>query len=279
MSVFPLFFCLRFLYFAKKSNMVLVFDIGNSNVVAGIRDATTWQAVWRYPTYQEQPSLLFYEVKLSEHLLELGMAANAIERVVISSVVPELTPVFVALTRQLFDQEPLLMRGALFEQLGLTIERPHEIGSDLVANALAVYHRHKKDCIVVDFGTALTFTPVSAKGEILGVSIAPGLKTAIQALYTKTAQLPEVPLALPTSPIGRNTTHAIQSGILIGYVGLVRHMLAEIRKDAGTHYSAIATGGLSAILEPLADEFEYIDPNLTLEGIYIFGELFPPGLS
>ncbi|MDP4711433.1 MAG: type III pantothenate kinase [Saprospiraceae bacterium] len=258
--------------------MVLVFDIGNSNVVAGIRDESSWQAVWRYPTYQEQPSLLFYEVKLSEHLLELGLSPGAIRQVVISSVVPELTPVFVALSRQLFELEAVLMRGVLFEKLDLLIERPHEIGSDLVANALAVYHRHRKDCIVVDFGTALTFTPVSARGEILGVSIAPGLKTAIQALYTKTAQLPEVPLVMPESPIGRSTTHAIQSGILIGYVGLVKHMLAEIRGAVGGHYTAIATGGLSAILEPLAGEFEYIDPHLTLEGIYIFGSLFPSEL-
>ncbi len=253
--------------------MVLVFDIGNSNVVAGIRDESSWKFTWRYPTYQEQPSLLFYEVRVSEHLLEAGIAADAIERVVISSVVPELTPVFAALGRQLFQQEPIVMRGTLFEQIGMVIEKPHEIGSDLVANALAVFYGHKKDTIIVDFGTALTFTPVTAAGEILGVSIAPGLKTAIQALYSKTAQLPEVPLELPESPVGRNTTHAIQSGVLIGYVGLVQHMLAEIRRDVGGHYQAIATGGLSSILKPLAAEFDHIDPNLTLEGIYLFGNI------
>ena len=253
--------------------MVIVFDIGNSNVVAGICDEYSWKAVWRFPTYQEQPSLLFYEVKLSENLLEAGLAPDSCTRIVVSSVVPELTPVFIALGNQLFNLEPIVMRGTLFENIGLSIERPHEIGSDLVANALAVYHRHKKDSIIVDFGTALTFTPVTAHGEILGVSIAPGLKTAISALYSKTAQLPEVPLELPDSPIGRNTTHAIQSGILIGYVGLVRHMLEEIRKYAGLHYQAIATGGLSSILEPLALTFDCIDPNLTLEGIHLFGEI------
>ena len=107
---------------------------------------------------------------------------------------------------------------------------------------------------------------------MLGVSIAPGLKTAISSLFNKTAQLPEVPLELPDSAVGKNTVHAIQSGILIGYVGLVRHMLQSIRAELGPQYIAIATGGLSSILHPLKEEFYSIEPNLTLDGLRLIGE-------
>ena len=107
---------------------------------------------------------------------------------------------------------------------------------------------------------------------MLGVAIAPGLKTAISALFSKTAQLPEVPLKMPESPVGKNTIHAIQSGILNGYVGLVVHMLSCIREEVGQHFIAIATGGLSSILHPLKSEFEDIDVELTMNGLKIIAE-------
>ena len=147
-----------------------------------------------------------------------------------------------------------------------------EIGADLVANAVAAYHYFKQKCVVVDFGTALTFTSILDDGQLAGVAIAPGLKTAISALFSKTAQLPEVPLELPQTPVGKNTIHAIQSGILNGYVGLVKHMLMAIRTEVGEHYIAVATGGLSSILHPLRKEFVDIDVELTMNGLKIIGE-------
>jgi type III pantothenate kinase len=118
----------------------------------------------------------------------------------------------------------------------------------------------------------LTFTTVTSAGHILGVAIAPGLKTAISALYNSTAQLPEVPLAYPSSAVGKSTVHAIQSGVLIGYVGLVKHMIESIREEVGKDYKAIATGGLASILYPLQEVFDEIDPFLTLHGLRIIGE-------
>jgi len=131
--------------------------------------------------------------------------------------------------------------------------------------------------VVVDFGTALTFTTCTAKGEILGVAITPGLKTAIRALFQKTAQLPEVPLKLPASVVGKNTTHAIQSGVLEGYIGLVRHMIARIREEVGAHVKVVGTGGLSSVLHPLEGDFDYVNPHLTLDGLRIIDAYLQEG--
>ncbi|MDX2071374.1 MAG: type III pantothenate kinase [Haliscomenobacter sp.] len=252
--------------------MVLAIDIGNSNVVVALHDGNSWSQVWRIPTITEADAALFYEKRLADLLMEAGLLLGPRPRVVVSSVVPQLTQSFLHIAEHLFGQPALKVAPPIYPKLKLQIDRPNEIGTDLLANAVAAHHLYQQDCIVVDFGTALTFTTVTGEGHILGVAIAPGLKTAIASLFQKTAQLPEVPLTLPQTPIGKNTEHAIQSGILIGYVGLVRHMLAEIRREVGEQYIAVATGGLSSILTPLQADFQHIDPMLTLEGLRIIAE-------
>ncbi len=253
--------------------MLLAIDIGNSNVVLGGYLNSQWKKVWRMPTIREEESQVFYERRIQELLLEEALLFQSVRKVVISSVVPELSGVFERLSGRLFGTEPVMVRPELFPQLEVRTGRPGEIGTDLFANAVAARHLYHFDAIVVDFGTALTFTTVSAsEGAILGVSIAPGLQTAINALFTHTAQLPEVPLVLPDKVLGKNTTHAIQSGVMLGYIGLVRHMLREIRKEAGPDFRAIGTGGLASVLTPLAADFHLIDPNLTLNGLRIIGE-------
>lgn len=246
--------------------MLIAIDIGNSNVVIGLHDGHTWQHVWRLPTLSEE-TLLFYEMRMANLLLEATIPALEVDQLVLSSVVPSLTPIFTELSEVLFKKTPVIVGADLYRRLPLRIDRPHEIGADLVANALAVFTAFERDCIVVDFGTALSFTVVSARGHILGVAIAPGLKTAVHSLFQKTAQLPEVPLQMPASAIGTDTTSAIQSGVLIGYVGLVKHLLQTMRDEIGHHYVAIATGGLSSILHPLREEFLEVDPHLTLNGL------------
>jgi len=252
--------------------MVTAIDIGNSNVVVGIHDGAEWKHVWRFPTLKADKSAFgYYGQALSGHLAEAGIRTGGITRVVISSVVPPLSPIFNELCGQLFHFEPIRVGPALYPQLDLVVAQPSEIGTDLVANAVGALETYRQDCVVVDFGTALTFTTVSHSREILGVAIAPGLKTAINSLFQKTAQLPEVPLELPATPIGKNTVHAIQSGVLWGYVGLVRHMLEAIRLEAGQHYIAVATGGLSAVLHPLHEVFAHVNPHLTLDGLRLIG--------
>ncbi len=252
--------------------MTLAVNIGNSNAVFGLYANGAWQHIWRTPSQPIQAEG-FYESTLRFWLLEAGVSLDAIHKTAMSSVVPALTPTFRAVLTGLFGDALVVVGPEVYSALPLTILRPDQIGTDLVANALAAFTRYHQSCIVVDFGTALTFTSVTADGLIAGVAIAPGLKTAIRALFANTAQLPEVPIELPESALGQNTTHAIQAGVVLGYEGLVRHLLAKTRAELGPGTIAVATGGLSGAILSLHDEFVVVDPALTLEGIRLVGEL------
>lgn len=254
--------------------MLLAVDIGNSNLVLGLYHQDEWKYHWRLQTIIEK-NAAEYEMNLRNYFLEQNLAISEVNGVVLSSVVPGLTPVIRDMLWYLFGQEPLVITPDVIKQLPMNIRKPHEIGSDLVANAVAGYDLFKESCIVVDFGTALTFTTISAEGHILGVAIAPGLKTSIYALYANTAKLPdiEIPLELPTSAIGKNTEHALQAGVLLGYIGLVEHLIAHIREELGGKCKVVATGGLSSIITPLEKNFDIIEPLLTLDGLRLIYSL------
>lgn len=251
--------------------MLLAVDIGNTDVVFGVYDKGQSVHVWRTPTLSRQPAY-HYQGYLKLQMLEAGISAGRFGTVVISSVVPVLTPVIADLLEKVVAVTPIVVGADTYPGLRLEIDYPYELGSDLIANAVAVYNRFRQNCVIVDFGTALTFTAVAGDGRVLGVAIVPGLKTAVKALFANTAQLPEVPLTLPDTAIGKNTTHSIQSGILIGYEGLVRTLLGRFKAELGNECLAVATGGLSSIIGTLKDEFIQIDPGLTLDGLRIIGE-------
>lgn len=251
--------------------MQLTLDIGNSDITIGLWIATELKQVWRIPSKPEQPEL-FYGVKIRDYFLESGLKAHEVSNVVISSVVPTLTGKVKNVIRTLFSVEPIILQPSVYEKLPIKVLNPYEIGSDLVANAMAAWHKFKTGCIVVDFGTALTFTTISKSGEIMGVSIVPGLRTSIKALTQNTAKLFDVPLEMPKSALGTSTVTAIQSGLVIGYDGLVRSVVTAIRKEAGEDFLAIATGGLSFAITSLKNFFHEVNPNLTLEGLRIIGD-------
>ncbi len=251
--------------------MLLVFDIGNSDITMGLWEKESWR-VWRIPSRTDQPEL-FYGIKVRDHFLEAGLPVETVHTIVISSVVPALTDKIRNVVRSIYDREPIMLGPGVYEKLPIQVLNPYEIGSDLVSNATAAYFKLKCTCIVVDFGTALTFTTVSGKGKILGVSIVPGLRTALRALSQNTAKLFDVPLEMPTSALGINTVTAIQSGIVIGYEGLVRHMVGKIREELKEDAPAIATGGLSFVITSLKGFFQSVEPQLTLDGLRIIGEL------
>lgn len=249
----------------------LIVDIGNTDAVFGLYDQTHWQHVWRTPSRVDEPAQS-YGSRLRLWLLEATISISAIESTVLSSVVPDLTPTMRTMLSSLFAFEPIVVGPGVYPLLPLNVLRPHEIGSDLVANALAAYTRYRRNCVVVDFGTALTFTTVLGDGKIAGVAIAPGLKTAIRSLFANTAQLPEVPIEVPSSALGTSTTHAIQAGVILGYEGLVRSLIDRIRAELGGDCVAVATGGLSGKITSLHDAFEEVIPALTLDGIRLIGE-------
>jgi type III pantothenate kinase len=250
---------------------LLAVDIGNSDIVFGLYQDGKWHTPWRHPTAQ------YTQVNhmLAQTLEQLPLSPRDIGQVVVSSVVPGVTPTLHAVLTAATGSPPLMVDAQLYARLAIAIDNPEEIGADLVANAQAAHARFPNEAsIVVDFGTALTFTTVSAQGEILGVAIAPGLNTALKALFSNTAQLPMVPLELPTSVIGKNTAHALQAGILLGYVGLVRELLARTRAEVGETCRVLATGGLAHALKPLHPEFDVIDQMLTLNGLRLLGERY-----
>ena len=251
--------------------MLLAIDIGNSDITLGLWKSAEWKYVWRVSTKPDLPEL-YYGIKIRDYFFESGMESAHVRTVVVSSVVPGLTDKIRNVVRTLFEKEPILLGPKIYEQLPLGILNPYEIGSDLVANAAAAYFEHKRTCIIVDFGTALTFTTISGEGTILGVSIAPGLKTAIRSLSQNTAKLFDVPLEIPPSSLGKNTVTAIQSGIMFGYEGLVRNVVAKIKEELNTECVVIATEGLSSLIVSLKDLYFSIEPNLTLNGLRRIGE-------
>jgi len=249
--------------------MMLAIDIGNSNVVLALKKEDEWKHIWRINTQKDEQAELFYIKELSNLFFEHSIELDHIEGVILSSVVPVLRPIFIEILTQTFGFEVTTVLPELYEKLKFEVPRPHQIGTDLVANAYAGYKKYGGKVSVVDFGTALTITTVDDSGKILGVSIAPGIKTAMKALVDNTAQLPDIPLELPESVLGNDTIHAMQAGILWGYVGMIKEMAQKIRNELSDDYRIIATGGLSFIMSELQDVFSDVDSNLTMDGLYL----------
>lgn len=246
--------------------MLLAIDAGNTNIVFGIHNGEKWIHEWRFNTLPIK-NQIEYEVFLRLNFLENDLKLSDVKGIIISSVVPQLNTILAEFWSSLIDCEHVFIGPKYYDQLPIVTGNPHQIGTDLMSNAMAAYGLYKTDCIVVDFGTALTFTMVESSGKILGVNIAPGLKTAIKSLVGNTAQLPEVPLELPESVVGKETIHAIQAGVLWGYVSMVEGMLDRIQNEIGRKFKVVATGGLSSILTPLHSRFDEVNRHLTLEGM------------
>ena len=246
---------------------ILAVDIGNSDIVFGIWKDDQWVHIWRNPSVGLRQSEVYVETNIRNEFLEENVMVTDIDRVMVSSVVPALSSPLSRVMQNIFAVPVHLIGPDYYIKNEIKVARPHEIGTDLVCNAFAATNIYKKDAIIVDFGTALTFTSVRKDCNILGVAIAPGVGLAMKTLSAGTAQLPEVPLILPDSLLGQNTEHAIQAGILWGYVGMVKEILEKLKSELGEDFITIATGGLSTVLKPLNKEFIHVNKQLTLEGI------------
>ncbi len=246
--------------------MLMTIDVGNTNIVGGVFEGERLRETLRIQTVTKKTEDEYVTV-FRAILAERGIDPGSIDRVVISSVVPALTLSISAMVNRLFRTEPIVLGPSLYARLPVKVIAQDEIGTDLVADAVAAYGKVGGACIVVDFGTALTCTCVSGAGEILGVSIAPGLGTAVGALSRDTAQLPNVPLAPPPSVLGQNTVQAIQSGVVYGYTGLVEYLIRRMTRELGVDAKVVATGGLCRVVAPLTDVFDFVEPDLTLEGL------------
>jgi type III pantothenate kinase len=249
--------------------MLLALDVGNTEITIGMFDGDELVQHWRAATVAERTADE-HALLLSGFLGQEGMALEStVSGSVISSVVPRLSRAMREMVRRYCGFEPLMLEPGVRTGLSILTDNPREVGADRVANAVAAFALHGGPAVVVDFGTATTFDAVSARGEMLGVAIAPGIEISTNALVSKTAQLRRVELVAPRSVIGRNTGESLQAGIVYGFAGqvdtIVRRMVAEL----GGRATVIATGGLASILIGVCETIQRHEPWLTLHGLRI----------
>jgi len=241
-------------------------DIGNSNIVIGLYSENSWEKIYRLSS-KKNFTYWTFQKKLKKIISLNEFNPSNVESIIISSVVPSLTDIVKISCADMLCKHIYIVKPSKVESLKIMIDNKNEIGTDLLANAVEASNIYRSNVIVVDFGTALTFTTVSKSREILGVNIVPGLHTAISSLYKNTAKLPQIELSLPNKVIGKNTIHSIQSGIMYGYSGLVKEMINKIKVELNGETKVIATGGLSKFADTLKGVFNDILPTLTLDGL------------
>ena len=251
--------------------MLLAININNTQIKVGGYDGTDLLVHWRIATDLNKTDDE-YAMILRGLFQYAGLEFPAVESAAISSVVPPLTEVFERLCSRYFGVAPLVVGPGVRTGMRILYEHPKEVGADRICNAIAVYEKHGGPAIVVDFGTATTFTAVSAEGDFLGGAIAPGIGISVDALAEHTAQLPRVELSKPKTVIGRSTVTAMQAGIIFGFVGQVEEIVRRIRAELGGHAVTVATGGWAELIVDDCRCFDHLDPLLTLEGLRIIDE-------
>jgi type III pantothenate kinase len=252
--------------------MILVFDVGNTNIALGIFNGDVLAVSWRIGTDRRRTSDDLG--MLIKNFIDIeGLAFSDIEAVVVSSVVPPLTPVLAEMCRRYIKREPVVI-GAPGVKSGMPLryENPREIGADRIVNAVAAYQRYGGPAIVIDFGTATTFCAISATGGYLGGAIAPGIGISTEALFERASKLPRIELIRPPQVIGKNTVVSMQSGIYYGFVGQVDGIVARMKEELGDNVVVVATGGLAPLICEGTSSVDHVDPYLTLWGLKIIYE-------
>jgi type III pantothenate kinase len=253
--------------------MLLAADIGNTNITLGVWDGQIWRDHWRLRTEQGRTADE-YGATLNALLRDADLKNN-IKHVILASVVPPLTETFAEISKRYWGQTAVLFKHTLPTGIRVCTDEPAKTGTDRVANAVAAFHLRPGPSIIIDMGTATKLDVVTAAGDFLGGVIATGLGLAADALTSRAAQLSQVALTAPPQAIGRNTIHAIQSGLIFGYVSLIEGMVTRLiaeHPDNGRPITIIGTGGFINLVAPHTAVFDMIDPYLTLSGLCITHE-------
>lgn len=251
--------------------MLLCVDIGNTNIKMGLFNGDQMCCHWRVATDRNRLADE-YAVLLLNLLATSGVSVTNVKGCAVSSVVPALTQVFEEIAHRYLKQEALMIGDGVDLGMRINTDYPSEVGTDLIVNALAARHLYGTPVIVVGFGTATTFSAVSAEGDFEGVSIAPGILTSSDSLFRATATLPQVALARPPAAIGKNTLQSMRSGIVFGFAELVDGMVKRIRRELGGVARVVATGGLAELIAPESQSIEVVEPNLALIGLRLLYE-------
>lgn len=247
--------------------MLLVIDVGNTNVVFAVFEGDAILDQWRIST-DARRTADEYGVWLTQVLEHSKINPSQIKHAVCASVVPQALFDLRQLAKRYFDCE-LLVIGApgVKTGVGVKIDNPREVGADRLVNAFAAWEKYKTAAIVIDFGTATTFDVISGDGDYIGGVIAPGVNLSLDALHRAAAKLPHIPVQRPDKVIGTSTIGAMQSGIYYGYVGLIEGITERITKEYGNPMKVIATGGLAALYAKSAPVIEALEPDLTIWGL------------
>lgn len=260
--------------------MLLAIDIGNTNVKLGTFDGAELTSTWRLETdATRMPDE--YAALLDWLLHRRGLSFDDLSGISMSSTVPAMVPIFRELTTNYLPKNTPFLEVKASANTGVTIaiDNPQEMGPDRIVDALAAIELYKVPAIIVDFGTATTFDAVDADGRLLGMSLAPGLRTAMDGLFLRAARLSRIELERPREVIGRNTAAALRSGWIFGYVGLVEGLVNRIKAELGPETLVIATGGLADYVLAETNVVDVYDPTLTLKGLHLYFERNAPCLT
>jgi type III pantothenate kinase len=259
----------------SRERMLLVLDVGNTNTVFGLYEGPALKHHFRIATHRAVTADEFGELMLS--LVERrGIPAKDVEGSVLASVVPPLNRIIVDALTGAFGKPPVVVGPGTKTGMPILIDNPAEVGADRIVNSVAAWTRHKQALIVVDFGTGTNLDVVTSKGEYVGGAIAPGLDISMDALFSRAAKLPRVELKKPPKAIGKNTIHALQSGLLYGYAGLVDALVERMKAELDAPAKVLATGGLAFLFEGVSRTIESFDEFLTLDGLRLIWELNAP---
>ncbi|MEJ2154388.1 MAG: type III pantothenate kinase [Desulfobacteraceae bacterium] len=249
--------------------MLLVIDVGNTNTVMGVFDGTALKHHWRLRTERNTTEDEFY-VLVSGLFARTDLAFQAIQKTVISCVVPPMVTLLDAFGRKYLGHSPHWIDAKSYPGMPILGDNPNEVGADRIVNGVAAYQRYKTGLIIIDFGTATTFDVISEKGEYMGGAISPGIAISAEALFSYASKLPRVDLLKPPATVvGTDTISCIQSGIIFGYAGLVDGIVQRMKTELQRNPKVIATGGLAPLIHKVSETIEAVEPDLTLEGLRI----------
>ena len=251
--------------------MLLVVDVGNTQTHFGAYDGSGLLEHWRFATVRQSTA---DELGAAlANLLELrGMKLAGLDDSIVSSTVPELAPEWTEMARRYLGHEMAVVGPGLRTGMPIRIDNPRELGADRLVNAVAAYELFHASCVVVDFGTAITYDAVSADGEYLGGIISPGVQISLEALSSRAAKLPTIDLGEPRTLIGKSTVDAIRSGVVYGFASAVDGIVGRLRAELGADVATIATGGLAGAIVPFTTSIDRVDDLLTLEGLRLIRE-------
>ena len=252
--------------------MLLAIDIGNTDTTFGVFEGDELRAAWHMATGIHR-MVDEYAAILLNLLPHQNLKIADINEAVLCSVVPPIVSTFEELLQRYFHISPLVVSAGVKTGVRIRMDNPREVGADRIVNAAAAHHLYGGPLIITDLGTATTFDVVSREGDYLGGVIAPGIRIAAEALFTRTAMLPRVEFARPKRVIGTNTISAMQSGIIYGYVGLVEGIVARIQRELIEKAKVVAAGGYAEIIAQETKIFDIVNPNITLIGLKLIHQM------